>query len=72
MTRDIVTTADIEPTADIETDPVCGAVTDVELARSADLVTTYAERTYAFCGAACRDRFLAQPTRYAASGRSEP
>ena len=66
MTRDIVTTADIE------TDPVCGAVTDVELARGADLVTTYAERTYAFCGAACRDRFLARPTLYAVAGRSEP
>ena len=43
-------------------DPVCGMT--VEDSESA-LRTTHRVRSYVFCSTACRDRFTADPDRYA-------
>lgn len=64
MSIDADSTADIEPTIEIENDPVCDAAVDVEAARGSGLIAEFAGRIYAFCGTACRDRFLAEPALY--------
>lgn len=66
-----VSTADLELRTDIERDPVCGGRIALESFED-DLIIDFAGRLYAFCGRPCRDRFLADPTRYAVSGRAEP
>lgn len=43
------------------TDPVCGMTVH---APAATLQATHAGRSYAFCSAACRDRFTADPDSY--------
>ena len=45
-------------------DPVCGM--RVDRATAADR-TTYQDREFIFCSDRCRDRFLAEPQRYAGS-----
>lgn len=72
MSIDTVSTADIEPTTEIENDPVCDAAVDVEAARESGLIAEFADRIYAFCGTACRDRFVAEPALYSVAGRAEP
>ncbi|MDE3112004.1 MAG: YHS domain-containing protein [Chloroflexota bacterium] len=72
MTDETVNTAEVETSDEIGTDPVCGMPVDVEIARESDLVSEYADRQYAFCGRACRDRFLAEPIAYAIAGRDAP
>lgn len=72
MSEEVVSTAQVEDPEEIATDAVCGMPVDVELARDRDLITVFAEREYAFCGGACRDRFLAEPVAYAVAGRSTP
>ena len=68
MTRD----ADSDLEINIEFDPVCGTAVEPESAAARQLVTSFEGRTYVFCGQACRARFEHVPTRYAASGRSQP
>ncbi len=46
-------------------DPVCGMAVDIAEAKRHGLFYVYDYREYAFCGAACRDRFLARPVAYA-------
>jgi len=72
MSDETVNTAEVESTDDISIDAVCGMSVDIELARQGDLITEFAEREYAFCGRACRDRFLAEPVAYAVAGRAAP
>ncbi len=45
-------------------DPVCGMTVDVEATRSR---TTHAGRTYYFCSAGCRERFIASPAEFEAA-----
>ena len=68
QTRD----ADSDLEINIEFDPVCGAAVEPETAAARQLVTQFEGRAYIFCGLSCRARFEHAPTRYAASGRSEP
>jgi len=52
------------PTADdFSHDPVCGMTIN---AATTPHHADHAGRRYYFCGAKCRDRFLAEPTRYPA------
>ena len=68
MSDETVNTAEVETSDEIGIDPVCGMPIDIEIARENDLVAAFADRQYAFCGAACRDRFLGQPVAYAIAG----
>ncbi len=72
MADETSNTAEIETSDEISSDSVCRMPVDIELAREADLITEFAEREYAFCGPACRDRFLATPAAYAVAGRGAP
>jgi YHS domain-containing protein len=72
MSDETTSSADVETSEEIGTDPVCGMPVDLDIARESDLVAEFADRQYAFCGAACRDRFLAQPIAYAIAGRDAP
>lgn len=72
MGEEILTETGTETIGELEIDPVCGMTVDTELAEEHDLETEFAERVYFFCGAACRDRFLSEPTLYAVAGRSGP
>ena len=59
------------PTAavtDTERDPVCGMTVS---AASATHQADVGGRTYYFCGAHCRDLFLAEPHKYAAAAAQE-
>ena len=52
-------------------DPVCGMTVD---SATAEAESTYGSHHFYFCSKACRDRFDADPTRYAgatAAGRDE-
>jgi len=62
----------IESDEEIELDPVCGAMVDLDQARERDLALEFEGRDYAFCGLACRSRFSHEPTRYATAGRAQP
>jgi Cu+-exporting ATPase len=42
-------------------DPVCGMTVDDKKAPAA---TTYEGKTYYFCAASCRDKFLSSPKTY--------
>ena len=53
-----------KPSETRERDPVCGMAVAVATARHR---AEHAGRTYYFCCAGCRDRFLAAPERYAAA-----
>ena len=53
---------------DTERDPVCGMTVS---AASAGHQADVGEKTYYFCGAHCRDRFLAEPHTYAAAAAQE-
>lgn len=64
--------ADSDLEINVEFDPVCGAAVEPDSAASRQLVTQYEGRTYVFCGHGCRARFEHTPTRFAASGRSQP
>lgn len=68
QTRD----ADSDLEINVEFDPVCGAAVEPESAADRQCVTQFEGRAYVFCGQGCRARFEHMPTRYAASGRSEP
>src|SRR5215213_780500 len=57
---------DHEP-SDRITDPVCGMVVDPAAARHR---ATHAGRAYFFCGARCRERFMAEPERFIASSET--
>ena len=46
-------------------DPICGMRVTIETARH---TTEHAGRTWYFCCGGCRERFLAEPERYAAGG----
>lgn len=72
MSEDTVNTTELETSDEIGIDAVCGMTVDIEIARQSDLMAEFADREYAFCGAACRDRFLAQPIAYAIAGRDAP
>ena len=50
-------------------DSVCGMRVDVAAAESAGLTLQHVGRTYAFCRASCRDRFVADPHAYAGHGQ---
>ena len=65
-------TLNVETESEIELDPVCGAVVDLDAAGEHTLLVAFDGRSYAFCGPACRDRFTAAPLRYGAAGRSQP
>jgi YHS domain-containing protein len=62
----------IETDADIEVDPVCGAVVEIEEAAQHALALEYEGREYVFCGPGCRARFEHMPLRYAVAGRGQP
>jgi YHS domain-containing protein len=64
--------ADSDLEINIEFDPVCGTAVEPESAATRQLVTCFEGRTYVFCGQGCRARFERWPTRYAATGRSQP
>ena len=51
------------------TDPVCGM--HVDPSKSA-YVADHAGATYLFCSARCRERFVADPAKYASAGSSAP
>jgi Cu+-exporting ATPase len=55
-------------TAVIVKDPVCGMTVDPETAR---FHADHGGQTHSFCGAKCRDKFVADPTRYIA-GKPRP
>lgn len=48
-------------------DPVCGMEVDVASPRGGQ--TEFAGMDYRFCGPTCRDRFLADPVRFASVSR---
>src|SRR6185436_4715286 len=48
----------------LATDPVCGMVVDIDQAPAKQ---HYKGETYYFCSTQCRDRFDADPQRYASS-----
>jgi YHS domain-containing protein len=50
-------------------DPVCGMSVDVDEAEAAGLLIESEDRTYAFCRAACRSTFLADPMKYIAAAQ---
>lgn len=62
----------LETAEELSLDPVCGVSVEIEDARDHDLVATFADREYTFCGTWCRDQFLGAPKSFAVSGRSEP
>ncbi|HZP97551.1 MAG TPA: hypothetical protein VFC31_14630 [Candidatus Limnocylindria bacterium] len=62
----------IESETEIEVDPVCGAVVDLEEASHHALALEFEGREYAFCGPVCRARFEHAPLRYAVPGRTQP
>ena len=62
----------METVEEIELDPVCGAILELDDAAQRDLVLEYEGRTYAFCGKQCRERFEHEPLRYSVAGRSQP
>lgn len=72
MSDRITSSAEVESGEEIGIDPVCGTPIDVEIARQGDLIAEFADRQYAFCGRACRDRFLGRPIAYAVAGRDAP
>lgn len=51
-------------------DPVCGMTVNVAEAESAGLLIESEDRTYAFCRAACRSAFLADPMTYIATAQA--
>jgi len=51
-------------------DPVCGMSVDVGEAEAAGLLIESEDRTYAFCRAACRNAFLADPMTYIAAAQA--
>ena len=51
-------------------DPVCGMTVDVDEAEAAGLLIESEDRTYAFCRAACRSAFLADPMTYIAAAQA--
>ena len=55
--------------AGLETDPVCGMSVDPASARHR---ADHAGRTYFFCGARCRERFVAEPERFAGDRPAAP
>jgi P-type Cu+ transporter len=55
-------------TAVVVKDPVCGMTVDPETAR---FHADHGGQTHSFCGAKCRDKFVADPTRYIA-GKPQP
>ncbi|MGB8819501.1 MAG: heavy metal translocating P-type ATPase [Rhizobiaceae bacterium] len=52
----------------LETDPVCGMSVDPE---NAQWKSIYNGKTYYFCGASCRTKFIANPGKYLAADASE-
>ena len=54
------------PTAEQETDPVCGKVVRTAEAKSA----VYGGHAYYFCSQACREKFEATPATYAKATRA--
>jgi xanthine dehydrogenase accessory factor len=54
-----------EPPASQALDPICGMTVEVATARH---TAEHAGRTYYFCCGGCRQRFLAEPERYAEAG----
>jgi YHS domain-containing protein len=61
-----------ETIEEIEVDPVCGAIVDLDDAEQRDLALEYEGRSYTFCGSDCRSRFEQRPERYSAAGRAQP
>jgi YHS domain-containing protein len=55
------------PTVRRERDPVCGMSVRVAVAVEERLVTEYEHHTYYFCGAGCRDGFMANPAAFITS-----
>lgn len=53
-----------------DTDPVCGV--DVNVALPEGGQTEFAGMDYGFCSGTCRDRFLADPVRFASFTRPPP
>ncbi|HVT18223.1 MAG TPA: XdhC family protein [Thermoanaerobaculia bacterium] len=53
----------------VELDPVCGMTVEVATARH---TAGHAGRAYFFCGAGCRERFLAAPERYVPAASPAP
>jgi YHS domain-containing protein len=51
-------------------DPVCGMSVDVDEAEAAGLLIESEDRTYAFCRAACRNTFLADPMKFIAAAQA--
>jgi P-type Cu+ transporter len=51
------------------TDPVCGMSVDPDAAKAK---AEHAGRTYHFCCAGCRDKFIAEPARFLAGKAGEP
>ena len=50
-------------------DPVCGMNVDPATAKHS---AEFADRTYYFCCAGCREKFLAEPTRYVGAAPVNP
>jgi Cu+-exporting ATPase len=53
-----------EPAAQVAADPVCGMTIDPAATRHR---VVYGGRPYFFCGTRCKERFVAEPTRFLAS-----
>jgi xanthine dehydrogenase accessory factor len=61
--------APAEPAEETAIDPICGMTVVVARARH---VAEHAGRTFYFCNARCRERFLATPERWAAGAGAAP
>ncbi|WP_334146210.1 heavy metal translocating P-type ATPase [Hyphomicrobium sp.] len=57
------------PGAQVEKDPVCGMTVDPLTAKHH---TAHNGKTYYFCAARCREKFIANPERYLDPGQAEP
>jgi len=56
------------PAAGSATDPVCGMSVDPASAKHS---AEFAGKTYYFCSAGCREKFLAEPQRYLGEAPAE-
>ena len=62
----------IESDEEVEVDPVCGAIVDLDDAEQRDLALEFEGRSYTFCGEGCRSLFEHDPARYSVAGRAQP
>ncbi|HAF10543.1 MAG TPA: hypothetical protein DCK98_10750 [Chloroflexi bacterium] len=57
-------------TLEYAVDPVCGSTVESNESLEHALAIEYEDREYVFCSPTCREIFVREPTRFAATGRS--